>query len=430
MHEEQQLSSRQRPTVADLPSRQPVNERRIETDVAIVGAGPGGSSLAGFLRLLGVRVTVFEKDVFPRFHVGESLLTMSIPALLELGIDLDRAPFALKKPGALFRDERSGESIRIDFAHALEGTFPFAYQVERGPFDHALALRAEELGADVRFGTEVLDVREDEAGVELTGPFGSCRARFVVDASGQEALVGRKRRSLRQLERFGRCASFSTYGNVQSELARSIVGGGDIGVILSPHGWLWLIPLPRERVSVGLVERTPRAGTTAEETLTSCISGSAFLSRVFAGAECIAPFRRIANYSYYNVEPSTERVVSLGDARAFLDPIFSSGVTIAVLSARLLAREIARVLREGTALELTDYWARCEVAYTTFDRLIERFYRPEWVHNVLFAAGRETRLVREFTAILAGDVWRGDNSVQEMLLKSRPRTGLGSDSRG
>jgi flavin-dependent dehydrogenase len=353
---------------------------------------------------------------------------MSIPALLELGVDLERAPYALRKPGALVWDERSGESIRIDFTQALEGTFPFAYQVERAPFDHALALRAAELGADIRFGAEVLDWREDEHGIELSVPFGACRARFLVDASGQQALVGRRQRSIRQLERFGRCASFSTYGSVRSEFARSIVGGGDIGVLLSEHGWLWLIPLPGERVSVGLVERTPRAGTTAVETLTSCIESSAFLSRVFAGAEPIAPFRRIANYSYYNLEPSTKRVVSLGDARAFLDPIFSSGVTIAVLSARALAREIALALHEERELELQDYWARCEIAYTTFDRLIERFYRPEWVRNVFFAAGREARLVREFTAILAGDVWRDDNAVQKLLLKSRPRSGLGSDA--
>jgi flavin-dependent dehydrogenase len=154
------------------------------------------------------------------------------------------------------------------------------------------------------------------------------------------------------------------------------------------------------------------------------------LSRFFAGAERIAPFRRIANYSYYNLEPSSARSVSVGDARAFLDPIFSSGVTIAVLSARLLATEIAAALRQERTLELTEYWRRAEIAYTTFDRLIERFYRPEWVRNVFLASGAEDRLVREFTSILAGDVWRDDNDIQQKFLKTKPRTGYGSEPAG
>ncbi|HUR28284.1 MAG TPA: NAD(P)/FAD-dependent oxidoreductase [Planctomycetota bacterium] len=402
----------------------------LETDVVIVGAGPGGSSLAGFLAVQGVRVVVLEKDVFPRFHIGESLLPMSIPPLLELGVDLAREPFALKKPGALFYDEASKENLRIDFSHALPGSFSHAYQVERQYFDHAIAKRAAALGADVRYETSVESWSEDENGVEVRGAFGSCRAKILVDASGQQAILGRKNRCVQPLERFGLCASFSTFGKVDSELARSAVGNGDIVIFMCDQGWAWLIPLPGSRVSAGLVEKKPRAGTTAEQMLTGCIESSAYLTRFFAGAERIAPFRRIANYSYYNLEPSTARSVSVGDARAFLDPIFSSGVTIAVLSARLLATEIADALREGRTLELDEYWRRCEIAYTTFDRLIERFYRPDWVRTVFFASGAEDRLVREFTSILAGDVWRDDNDIQQKFLKTKPRTGYGSEPAG
>ncbi len=399
----------------------------IETDVAVIGAGPGGSSVAGFLRQAGHRVVVFEKDVFPRFHIGESLLPMSIPPLLELGLDLSNEHFALRKPGALFLDEGSSDSLRINFAHALEGSFPYAYQVERQHFDHAVAKRAEELGAQMRYSTTVDAWKETTDGVELSGDFGTCRAKFFIDASGQQALIGRRNRSVQQLERFGRCASFSTFGKVTSETARAGVGQGDIVIFLCDKGWVWLIPLTGARVSVGLVEQKPQAGTTAEGTLTECIAGSEYLTKFFDGAERIAPFRRIANYSYYNLQPSTARAASVGDARAFLDPIFSSGVTIAVLSAQLLAREVSNALHGGRALELDQYWQRCEKAYTTFDRLIERFYRPEWVRNVFFASGADDRLVREFTSILAGDVWRDDNQIQGMLLKSKPRTGYGSE---
>src|SRR5262249_55026933 len=147
------------------------------------------------------------------------------------------------------------------------------------------------------------------------------------------------------------------------------------------------------------------------------------------GAERIAPCRRIANYSYYNVEPATPRSVATGDARAFLDPIFSSGLTLALLNARGLADEIAKALRDDSKLELDAFMQRSMIAYTTFDRLVERFYRPNWVRNVFFAAEREDRLVREFTTILAGDVWRDDNEIQRMLLASRPRSGWGGETR-
>ena len=398
-----------------------------DTEIAVIGAGPGGSALAGFLRNRGHQVTVFEKDAFPRFHIGESLLPMSIPALEEIGLDLSREHYALRKPGALFLDEGSPDSLRIVFAHALPGSFDHAYQVERQFFDEAVAKRAAALGADLRFHTEVDDWKEHDDHVELTGAFGTCRARIMVDASGQQALIGRRNRSVQQLERFGRCASFSTFAKVESPTAKSGVGAGDIVIFLCSKGWVWLIPLPGSRVSVGLVEQKPVPGSTAEETLLGCIQGSEYLTEFFAGAERIAPFRRIANYSYYNLAPSSARTASVGDARAFLDPIFSSGVTIAVLTARLLAGEISAALKENRPLALDDYWRRCEIAYTTFDRLIERFYRPEWVRNVFFASGTEDRLVREFTSILAGDVWRDDNDIQQKFLKTKPRTGWGSE---
>ena len=394
---------------------------KLETDVAVIGAGPAGSSLAGFLRLAGVRVCVVEREVFPRFHIGESLLTMSMPRLAKLGVDLSQAPYALKKPGAFFLHEPSGESLRIDFAHALEGTYPYAYQVERQYFDHALALRAEQLGADVRYGAEVTRWEEHDGGVELEGDFGSVAARIVIDATGQQALFGRRRHTIEQLDRFGRCASFTTFGQVTSPTARRCVGNGDITIALVDVGWLWLIPLPDDRVSVGLVERIPKAGTTAESVLMEMLTGSEFFRDFFAGAKRTQPFRRITNWSYYNVDSSSNRCAALGDARAFLDPIFSSGVTIAVATAELLADEIVRALGGDERLQLEAYRTTCERGYTTFDRLIERFYRPEWVRNVFFASVRDDRLVREFTALLAGDVWRNDNSMQELLLKSQPR---------
>jgi len=393
----------------------------LDADVAIIGAGPAGSSLACFLLQRGVRTLVLERDMFPRFHVGESLLTMCTPRLEQIGIDLSVAPYAKQKSGALFWDLSSGANLRIDFSHALPGTFPHAFQVERQYFDEALARRAQELGAELRNGVAVQVWSETASGVVLGGEWGSVRARYAIDATGQDALFGRRQRTVETLDRFGRCASFTTFGSVRSATARRLVGNGDIGILLVDGGWMWLIPLPGDRVSCGIVERTPRAGTSAEGVLDGAISGSPLLTEVFDGAECIQPYRRIANYSYYNRAPATARSAAVGDARAFLDPVFSSGVTIAIATAELLAERVARAADADVSLELGEYTRTCERAYATFDRLIERFYRPEWVRNVFLAAGLEDRVVREFTAILAGDVWRTDNAIQNGLLGSRPR---------
>ena len=109
----------------------------------------------------------------------------------------------------------------------------------------------------------------------------------------------------------------------------------------------------------------------------------------------------------------------MGDARGFLDPVFSSGVTLAVVSASMLAREINVSLDEGSVLRLDDFQSKMQRAYTTFERIIRRYYRPGWVQSVFFADDKEDRLVREITSILAGDVWRNDNEWQEKILKAR-----------
>lgn len=390
-----------------------------DTDVIVIGAGPAGASLAGYLRKAGATACVLEREVFPRFHIGESLLTMSIPRIASLGLDLSKAPYAKHKPGAYFHHDDSGENLRIDFSHALSGSFPYAYQVERQYFDHDLAECARALGADVRYGVEVKGWSEDQRGVSVTGEFGSLRGRYMIDATGQHAIFGRRRRTMDALDRFGQCASFSTFGNVSSEFAQRHVGNGDITILLIDGGWVWLIPLPEGRVSVGVVEKSPKAGTTAEDVLLGTLAQSPFLAPFFAGAERIAPIRRITNYSYYNLEPNTARCGTVGDACAFLDPIFSSGVTVAIATAELLAGEIVAALRGDRELRLDEYKRTCQKGYVTFDRLIERFYRPDWVRNVFFASNREDRLVREFTSILAGDVWRDDNGIQQMLINAR-----------
>lgn len=395
----------------------------ISTEIAVVGAGPAGSVAAAYLARGGRKVTVFERELFPRFHIGESLLTNGIPIYLDLGVDLSKHPsFALKKQGALFLDESAGGGLcRFDFSQGLEGTFPYAYQVERAHFDKLLADAAAGFGADVRYQHEVSDWTEDAAGVTLTGSWGTCRAKYLLDASGRWAKTAQKNRSMAQVDGFGRFASFAMFHPVTSPKAKETFAKGDILVIMRDNAWVWTIPLPGDRLSVGLVERKKTDGLNAEETLKKLIADSPALSAILAGAQPITPYRRIADFSFYNTKPSTARTVTVGDAHAFLDPIFSSGVTLAAISSQELAVKVQEAFAADAPLDLDSYHARLKTAYDIFERFIERFYRRTWVRNTFFADNKDERIVREITTILAGNVLRQDNGLQNMMLTAERR---------
>ncbi|HUR27831.1 MAG TPA: tryptophan 7-halogenase, partial [Planctomycetota bacterium] len=257
------------------------------------------------------------------------------------------------------------------------------------------------------------------------------RAKVVVDASGRACVIGRQLGLRSDLSTLRKASAWSYYRG--GERLPGIDAGETTMFLIPGGGWFWCIPLPDDIVSVGIVadpEYLFSQTDDLERAFYREVNLCAPLFARLAQAKRAGPVRGSRQLAYLNRQTCGDGWVMIGDARAFLDPIFSSGVTIAVLSARLLATEIAGALREGRALALEEYWRRCEIAYTTFDRLIERFYRPEWVRNVFFASGAEDRLVREFTSILAGDVWRDDNDIQQKFLKTKPRTGYGSEPAG
>lgn len=389
-------------------------------DVAIIGAGPAGSAAAGFLARRGHAVTILEKEHFPRFHVGESLLPLGVAALDALGVDLATAPYALRKSGAIVLCEESGQSTRISFAETLPGLPDHAYQVERASFDHALANHAGQLGAEIRYGERVTAVREDATGIEVESSGGSLRARFLIDASGLASFLCRRRKARAQIRGLGKCASFVHFTEVDSPRAAEVFRDGDIVLILAPEGnWSWVIPLPGNRISLGLVHRSGTSVRSAREELARFRDGSGFLAEVLGGATMLEPVHRCSDYSYYNQASATDRTVCLGDAHAFLDPVFSTGVSLALHSAKHLAEAMEPSLETDHPLQLEDYFARMKHGYTVFERILERFYRKGWAHTTFFADSRPAQRVRELNTIFAGDVWRDDNEWQNLLLRSR-----------
>ena len=385
-----------------------------EYDVLVVGAGPAGSTSASLLAGRGYRVALIEKEHFPRPHVGESLLPLGAGVLERLGVGTPPAVFT-HKPGAEFICETSGRRLRVGFDEALPGPPRHAWQVERAPFDLLLCDRARAAGAEVHHGEHVREVEIDPARVVLRTPTRTLRGRFLIDASGQGRLMATRARAVEPYRGFGVAAAYQHFDGVADSPLNE---RGDIRIMMHSDGWSWVIPLPGRRVSVGIVTR--RKGLRAES-VRDYVAASPLLRAWTRGARASAP-ALVGNYSYRNRAPYGPRYVCIGDAACFLDPVFSSGVSLALFGAERAADYVERALaqspEDGVDLMASMHRALTD-AYTTFSRLIGRFYNTRMVSNLFFDAPPDAALRPGIVSVLAGDVWRDDNPFQNMLARSR-----------
>ena len=386
-------------------------------DVLVIGGGPAGSTTANLLAHAGHDVLVLEKEVFPRFHIGESLLPIDLPIFERLGVKLDYKDF-IRKDGAEFIDERTGAKATFVFREGLEGTPKNAYQVERSRFDHHLLKQAEARGAKVRYGVRVQEMAVEDDAVRVDTSAGAIRARYMVDATGQDAFMARSNRTVQPLKGFGCVAVFRHYDGLAPEIFEELTVSGNIKVLMVPDGWMWLIPLAGPRLSVGIVSR--HAITTPLETLDAAIAASPITQRLIAGAVG-TEHRIIRNFSYRNRQPYGPRWGCAGDASCFLDPVFSSGVSLAMLAGESLAGKLSPALRAGTEASpdlLAEHAKRMEIGYKTFAGIVYRFYHAELVHRLFFQETDGEPLRAGITSVLGADFWRDDNPFQQMLLNS------------
>ncbi len=400
-----------------------------EWDVIVAGAGPGGSSIAAILALAGRRVLVVEREAFPRFHIGESLLPASGLVCSLLGVEPSPEVFFFKR-GAQFIDEASGRIQTFDFSEALPGPQRFAWHVERARFDKLLRDRAAEVGAVLRHRFEVEGVEFDAEGVSVTirvagegepAERTTERARYFIDATGQDRFLARKHGSARALEKFGRAAVFTHFSGLSPAAQAEIAPHNDIRVVIIPDGWLWGIPLAGNRLSVGMVKRTPGL---RRSDLDAYLETSPLFGRLAGGAER-QQTRMISNFSFENERASGSRFACVGDSACFIDPVFSSGVSLAILRAVEVAGRLIPALeerREGESDLMAPMETRTKRAYETFASLVYRFYNTNFVDNMIFGAPSEGRFRAGVISVLAGDVFRHDNPFQEMLLRSRRHT--------
>jgi flavin-dependent dehydrogenase len=386
------------------------------TEILVVGAGPAGSVAAALLRGQGRQVVMIEREQFPRFSIGESLLPQSMEYIAQAGLlqDVVEAGFQYKNGAAFVRGERT---TQFDFRDKFSPGWGTTYQVQRADFDHVLAKGAQRLGTDLRFGHEVLAVRPGaQPEVDVRAPDGreyTVQADFVLDASGFARLLPR----LLQLES---PSNFPVRGAIFTHVRDHIApeAGFDRNkILITTHPehvdvWYWTIPFSNGCCSLGVVaepsffERYP--GDDLQK-LQAIVGEDPNLTRLLVQAEwAVLPVRRITGYSANVSSLHGEGYALLGNAGEFLDPVFSSGVTIAFKSAQLAADCLARRYAGETVDWATGFDEPLRHGVKAFRRFVESWYAGGF-QKIIFHPEQQPDIRRMICSILAGYAWDRDN---------------------
>jgi len=394
---------------------------KIETaEILIVGAGPAGSVAAALLRQQGRQVLVIEREQFPRFSIGESLLPQSMAYLEQAGMlqAVVEAGFQFKNGAAFMRD---GCYTDFDFRDKHSEGWGTTYQVQRANFDHILAKEAERFGAEVRYRHEVLNIELGQganggARVTVKDPDGQqyvVDAGFILDASGFGRILPR----LLKLET---PSNFPVRGAIFTHVDDGIRAGGfdrnKIRVTVHPKHcdvWFWTIPFAGGRCSQGVVAETSFLDSyqgTPTERLRTIIAEEPSLQALLANANWDTPARQIVGYSA-NVEKLWgQGYALLGNAGEFLDPVFSSGVTIAFKSASLAVAALQRQFAGETVDWQADYGVPLRKGVDTFRAFVESWYAGGF-QKIIFHEAKQPDVKRMISSILAGYAWDQSNPL-------------------
>jgi len=368
-------------------------------DVIVIGGGPAGSTCASLLSRAGHKVVLLEKTKFPREHVGESLLPFCYRLFEDLGVVDQMKKRFVRKPGVRFLDGKTGEvSTTWCFNHILFDESYLSFQVARAEFDHILLKNSIRLGTEVHEQTKVKDIdiksasdRVSVQAVDENGKETTYHARFLIDASGRDALLGAKYGWRRLREEHDRTAIWSHWGGVK------MAGGLEEGLSMilymgeEQKGWIWVFPLDTDRVTAGFVaqnsyirdqrKKLTDAGSTDWE-YDLCmqeLNKSPFVRDLLAGTERKLPMLVNGNYSYEVKNHYGTNYAMVGDARGFVDPIFSSGVFLSMKSAFLVSNAVDNQLKGKVGTPnplLVESYDKITGAYNFVHRMILLFYNP------------------------------------------------------
>ncbi len=385
-----------------------------DCDVLVVGGGPAGATAAALLAERGYRVTLVEKDRHPRFHIGESLLPQNLPLFDRLGIREAVERSSMRKYGIEFVSVYHGKTVTYDFAGALDKRFPYAFQVRRATFDHILLKNAAAKGAEVIEDCRVTAIEFPATGhprIEARGADGRIRnftAAFVVDASGRDTLLASQLGLKQRNPRNNSAAIFGHFSN-----ARRLPGKaeGNISVVWFDHGWFWFIPLADGATSVGAV--CPAAffknrGTDLKNFFKSVIASCPEIASRLQNAELVGEVTATGNYSYGATRASGGKYIMVGDANAFIDPVFSTGVYLAMTMAFHGADAVETCLRRPAQARraLQRYEAATRKSLDLISWFIYRIREPA-MRNLFMSPRNWFRMEEAVLSLLAGDFFGG-----------------------
>jgi flavin-dependent dehydrogenase len=383
-------------------------------DVLVIGGGPAGSTVSTLLARRGHDVVLVEKDRHPRFHIGESLLPANLPLFDELGVGEQVRAIGMMKWGAEFDSPWHAHRQKFQFGEAWNKDMPYAYQVHRAQLDEILLRNAARAGVRV-FEPCTLERLDLEASPERAAASArhetlgalEFKPRFVIDASGRDTFLASQFRIKHKNPRHN---SLAVYGHFAGAQRNSGQAEGNITIFWFDHGWFWFIPLHDGITSVGMVAwpyfMKTRGARSLEQFLLEGIAASPKLAERLAGASLVRAVEATGNFSYTSERNHGRNYAMIGDAYAFIDPVFSSGVWLAMQGAVAAAEAADTWLRApaqgAAALRRLDKALRH--GPREFSWLIYRMTNPV-MRDLLMAPRNPLRVKEALLSLLAGDIY-------------------------
>ncbi len=387
-----------------------------ECDVLVIGGGPAGSTASALLAQKGYRVTLIEKTPHPRFHIGESLLPANLPLFEKLGVAEEVRAIGMMKWAAEFESPWHEHKQVFEFADAWDKSMPYAYQVQRAEFDEILIRNAARKGATVIEGCQVNDVtflqqKEEERNVLVQTKYSdgaeqTWRTRYLLDASGRETFLGNRFKAKIRNEKHNSTAVYAHFTGVQRNEGKN---AGNISIFWFDHGWIWFIPLSNGKTSIGAVAWPYYLKTRSKplpEFLMDTFALCPPLMERLRDAAMVSDVTATGNYSYVCNHTHGPNYLLLGDAYTFIDPVFSSGVMLAMTNAFVGADTVDICLSHPAkaAAALRNFDRSMRAGPKEFSWFIYRITTP--TIRTMFMEPRNIFRVKEAVlSVLAGDVF-------------------------